>query len=169
LGLRASIERLVTVLLGFLLVGVGGGAFVSIVLQSHGGAIVGWLVAVVSGGDTAAYFTGRSIGGAKLAPEISPGKTVSGAVGGLVASALIGGSLHWLISGSLGFLGAAALALVVGLFAQCGDLMKSVLKRLWGVKDSGAILPGHGGVLDRVDGLLGAATVLWSVILARGL
>jgi phosphatidate cytidylyltransferase len=118
-----------------------------------------WLLIVVWTTDTAAYFAGRQLGGPKLAPRISPGKTWSGLCGGVlgaglvgvVAAALAGCERPW----QAGWVG-AALAMV----AQAGDLAESSLKRRAGVKDSGTMIPGHGGVLDRVDGLLFAAPAL---------
>jgi phosphatidate cytidylyltransferase len=100
--LRAGAERAVSLLLGFILIGLGGGAFVAITLQSQGGAAVGWLVAVVCSTDIAAYFSGRYFGGPRLAPAISPGKTVSGSLGALVASAVVGGALYALLRGAGG-------------------------------------------------------------------
>ena len=118
-------------------------------------------ILAVAAGDTMAYFTGRAIGRRKLAPAVSPGKTVEGAVGGLLGS--VGCSILY----SHGFLpgvpaGYAAVAgAAVGIFGQAGDLFESLVKRAAGVKDSGTILPGHGGILDRVDGILAAGPVLY--------
>jgi len=109
--------------------------------------------------DIGAYAAGRSIGGPKLAPRISPKKTWAGLIGGMVASALFG----WLVA--LAF-GAARpdIALAVGaataVVGQAGDLFESAVKRRYNVKDSGQLIPGHGGILDRIDGLLAAAPVL---------
>lgn len=109
--------------------------------------------------DIGAYAAGRSIGGPKLAPRISPKKTWAGLIGGMAASALFG----WLVA--LAF-GAARpdIALVVGaataVVGQAGDLFESAVKRRYNVKDSGQLIPGHGGILDRIDGLLAAAPVL---------
>lgn len=117
-------------------------------------------VLAVAAGDTFAYFTGRAIGRRKLAPAISPNKTVEGAVGGLLGS--VGCSVlfayGFLPGVSAGY--AAAAGAAVGFFGQGGDLFESLVKRAAGVKDSGTILPGHGGLLDRADGLLAAGPVL---------
>lgn len=108
-------------------------------------------------GDSCAYFGGRAIGGRKLLPSVSPAKTVSGGVAGLLGAMGSGALLAWLL---LPFLGGglpltvaagALLGLVIGVAAQVGDLAESVLKREAGLKDSGSLLPGHGGVLDRFD------------------
>ncbi|MDM9629710.1 phosphatidate cytidylyltransferase [Rhizobium sp. S152] len=112
-----------------------------------------FLFAVVWATDILAYFVGRAIGGPKLAPRISPGKTWSGAIGGAV-SAVIAGSLvaYFLVPG--GVLWAALVALVLSACSQSGDLFESFIKRRFGVKDSSHLIPGHGGVMDRVDGLI---------------
>ncbi len=115
-----------------------------------------WLMAVVWATDIAAYFTGRSLGGAKLAPSISPNKTWSGLVGGVVAAALIG-MVFGIISGmpSIGKL--FFMSAITAIVSQGGDLLESHIKRLCRVKDSGDLIPGHGGILDRVDGFVTAA------------
>ena len=112
-----------------------------------------WVLALVWATDTGAYVAGRGIGGPKLAPRISPNKTWAGLVGGIVAAALIGGVVSLLIQNAAGWITvpvSAALAVV----EQAGDLFESGVKRRFGVKDSSRLIPGHGGVLDRVDGLL---------------
>ena len=107
--------------------------------------------------DTAAYFVGRAIGRHKLCPRISPGKTIEGAVAGLAAAVMVAAALgRWL---GLPLSHGLALGALIGVFGQLGDLSKSVLKREAGVKDAGALIPGHGGVLDRFDSLLFAAPV----------
>ncbi len=124
-----------------------------------------FVVLVVIASDSGAYLVGRQIGGPKLAPSISPGKTRSGAIGGLLAAGLAGATLAVCLPSPLpvsGFGLAASGALtgmLVGLVAQAGDLAESAFKRRCGVKDSGRLIPGHGGVLDRFDGLLAAAPV----------
>lgn len=111
--------------------------------------------------DTMAYFTGRFFGRTKLAPAISPGKTVEGVIGGVVGVTLvawIGGTLVWRYRGGelLGWIG---LAIVCALFSVLGDLLESKFKRIAGVKNSGRLLPGHGGALDRIDALTAALPV----------
>lgn len=114
-------------------------------------------LAVTWAGDSAAFFVGRSIGKTPLAPRVSPGKTVEGGVGGLVASVAAGVGAGFVLEGfgtaPLTPLAGGAIGLVLGAAAQVGDLAESVLKREAGVKDSGTILPGHGGALDRLDAL----------------
>jgi phosphatidate cytidylyltransferase len=109
--------------------------------------------------DTGAYFVGRAIGKRKLHAQVSPGKTVEGYIGGILVAALVTALLGWLLVGLsplIGFLLGAVTAAV----AQRGDLAKSMLKRTAGRKDSGTLIPGHGGVLDRIDSILFAAPVL---------
>jgi phosphatidate cytidylyltransferase len=127
-----------------------------------------WLIyvmATVWAGDTLAYFAGRALGKHPLHPAVSPKKTLEGAVGGLVGSALGGVATVILLELPLGLGATIGLSLVAGLVAQIGDLAESVLKRSAGVKDSGAILPGHGGMLDRIDGVLFALPVCGAVLL----
>jgi phosphatidate cytidylyltransferase len=112
--------------------------------------------------DTTAYFAGRFLGRHKLYEAVSPKKTVEGAIGGLLGSiawALLGS--FWFLRGSLPVAHAVPLAIVAGVLGQAGDLAESVLKRSTGIKDSGGIVPGHGGVLDRVDALLLTSIVVF--------
>lgn len=115
-----------------------------------------WAMALVWVTDIGAYFSGRAIGGAKLAPAISPNKTWAGLIGGMVLAALFGILMHFAYGLALRLTLASPLLAVL---AQAGDLYESWLKRRAGVKDSGNILPGHGGVLDRIDGLVPVAPV----------
>ena len=115
-----------------------------------------WAFIVTWSTDIGAYFAGRRFGKRKLAPSISPGKTIEGLYGGIAAAALIGGA--WVLGNGLG-LPLLLLAPVFALAAQAGDLFESSMKRRAGVKDSGAWLPGHGGVLDRLDGLVPVAVL----------
>jgi len=122
----------------------------------HGLELLIWAFIVTWATDIGAYFSGRRFGQRKLAPSISPGKTIEGLVGGIAAAALIGGA--WVLARHLG----PALLLLAPIFAlaaQAGDLFESGMKRRAGLKDSGAWLPGHGGVLDRLDGLVPVAVL----------
>ncbi len=122
-----------------------------------------WLLtalAVVWAADSGAYFAGRKFGMLKLAPRVSPNKTVEGLVGGALAGVATGVGLSLLAGASLGQLHWVALvSLVAVLFSVIGDLFESLLKRHVGVKDSGHLIPGHGGILDRIDGVLAALPV----------
>jgi phosphatidate cytidylyltransferase len=121
-----------------------------------------FLLLVVWASDIGAYAAGRILGGPKLAPAISPAKTWAGAGGGLVAAALAG------LGVGAGDAGALLAALLLGLAAQAGDLLESAVKRRAGVKDSGSLIPGHGGLLDRLDGVLAAAPVAAGLALLTG-
>lgn len=121
-----------------------------------------WLIAVVWASDIGAYFAGRLIGGPKLAPAISPNKTWAGVAGG-AAAALVAGALTALLTAGHALALLASVSVLLGVFAQAGDLVESWLKRRFGAKDTSALIPGHGGVLDRVDGLM-AAAMLWALI-----
>ncbi|HEY0795675.1 MAG TPA: CDP-archaeol synthase [Acidisarcina sp.] len=146
--------------------------------QENGPSLLVFLLFVVWAGDTTALYVGKAWGRRKLAPAISPGKTWEGSVGSVVGSMLVtllliflaglaarrnlailsypGSVGHWLL-----------LAVLLNVAAQVGDLVESAIKRGAGVKDSGTLLPGHGGVLDRIDALLLAAPVLWYAQLAQ--
>jgi phosphatidate cytidylyltransferase len=127
-----------------------------------------WFLVAIWATDINAFFVGRTVGGPKLAPKISPGKTWSGLIGGVVGA--VCWSVIWALwtgaeqAGTLALLGAA-----IAIFAQLGDLGVSRVKRRFGVKDTGTLIPGHGGLLDRVDGIIGAVPVaIFCVALARG-
>jgi phosphatidate cytidylyltransferase len=126
-----------------------------------------WLLVVVWTTDILAYLVGRKVGGPRLAPVVSPGKTWSGLCGGVLAAALASSVAAWAI-GSERLLHAAGLGGLLAIVAQIGDLIESALKRRAGVKDSGTLIPGHGGVLDRLDGIILAAPVLALLTLAFG-
>lgn len=137
--------------------------FALIVLRGQAGlSAILWLVAVVVATDVAGYFAGRSLGGPKFWPSISPKKTWSGTVAGWVAAAIVGA----LFAGPTGAGAALILVSVLVSFAgQIGDIAESAIKRRTGIKDSSNLIPGHGGVLDRFDALLGASAVailLWT-------
>jgi len=131
--------------------------------QEAGLLLAFWAMALVWACDIGAYFTGRALGGPKLAPRISPSKTWSGLAGGVALSTALGVGLH--LRFGLPPLLAAATPLLAAA-AQGGDLFESVLKRRAGVKDSGSVLPGHGGVLDRLDGVVPVAPLAALLALA---
>jgi phosphatidate cytidylyltransferase len=131
-------------------------------LRDQGGdgrAVVFWLLAVVWASDVGAYFAGRILGGPKLAPSISPNKTWAGFFGGAAAAAAVGAIAAPLLDAARPAV-LIAVSVLLGISAQAGDLFESWLKRRFGVKDTSALIPGHGGVLDRVDGLMAAALLL---------
>jgi phosphatidate cytidylyltransferase len=140
--------------------------------QANGPSLVAFLLCVVWAGDIAALYVGRAWGRHKLAPSLSPNKTWEGTLGSVAGSLLVTGGLLGLAAGLAQWDSTKlsypedvwywlVLAVVVNVAAQVGDLAESALKRSAGVKDSGSLLPGHGGVLDRIDALLLAAPVLW--------
>jgi phosphatidate cytidylyltransferase len=136
----------------------------SAVVRLHGVDLVGpqlllFTVVLVWAGDTAAYFVGRNFGRSKLAPVLSPKKTWEGAIANVLASLLVGAAFgYWMRTSPAHMLVMALFGSVAG---QIGDLFKSSFKRAAGVKDSGTILPGHGGMYDRIDSLILAAPVVW--------
>lgn len=125
-----------------------------------------WLGVVVVMTDTCAYFTGRTLGGPKLAPKISPKKTWSGLIGGVGGAAVAGGILAGIIDANI--VTVAAVSGILAVVAQIGDLAISKAKRAFNVKDSSNIIPGHGGVLDRFDGIIAVALAMAILTLLGG-
>ena len=155
-------ERLGWQALGVFYVGLPSLAIVWIRDEPDGLAALAWMLTLVIAVDTGAYVAGRSIGGPKLAPRISPRKTWAGLAGGIIAALLIGAIWSFLLD----LPRALPLILISGVLAaveQAGDLAESAFKRRFGVKDSSQLIPGHGGVLDRVDGLLAVSLVVGTV------
>ncbi|WP_173982561.1 phosphatidate cytidylyltransferase [Magnetospirillum sp. SS-4] len=153
---------------GLLYVGLPSVALVWLRLDPvFGEAVVWWLLLMVWATDIGAYACGRLIGGPLLLPAVSPKKTWAGLLGGMASAALVGPPVAWAFG--LSAPGAVmALGAVGAVVAQAGDLFESWVKRRWNVKDSSGIIPGHGGVLDRVDGLLSAALAVAVLTLAGG-
>ncbi|MCJ8520537.1 phosphatidate cytidylyltransferase [Pseudorhizobium tarimense] len=153
---------------GLLYAGLSG---VSLAAVRQGGApglaAILFLFAVVWATDILAYFIGRALRGPKLAPRISPGKTWSGAIGGTVSAVIAGAALTLAFFGRVS-LWIVVLAFILSVASQIGDLFESFIKRRFGVKDSSHMIPGHGGVMDRVDGLVCAGFVLFLLALVSG-
>jgi len=127
-----------------------------------GRELVIWIICVVIACDIGAFFVGRTLRGPKLAPRISPGKTIEGAWGALAGGAIVAVAGAWLFGeGGLGLALLVGVGLLAIVFSIVGDLFESLLKRHVGAKDSGALIPGHGGVLDRIDGVLAALPVFF--------
>jgi len=126
-----------------------------------------FLFAVVWSTDIAAYFVGRAFGGPKLMPTVSPKKTWSGAIGGLAAAIAVA-VVTAQAAGLTGWFDIALVAVALSVVAQAGDLFESSLKRRFGAKDSGHLIPGHGGLMDRLDGFVAAATLAALIGLWRG-
>lgn len=134
---------------------------VGVVHLIGGAAATTWLLLVIAVSDSAQYYTGRAFGRRKLAPLVSPAKTVEGAVGGVLVAVAFGAiTAPYAIEG-IGVAAAAVLTLLMVLAGIVGDLFESLVKRSAGVKDSSALIPGHGGVLDRIDSHLFAAPVFY--------
>ena len=129
----------------------------------HGLSLLLWIFIVTWSTDIGAYFAGRSFGKRKLAPAISPGKTVEGLWGGMAAATIFGAA--WVLATDLGRT-LIILAPILAIAAQAGDLFESKLKRIAGIKDSGNWLPGHGGLLDRLDGLVPVAVLTFAAQVA---
>jgi len=156
------------VLSGVAYVGLPAMAFVILRGESQAGMLtIMWLFAVVWAADICAYFAGRLIGGPRLAPIISPKKTWAGLLGaiagGMAAGIAVAHGMGLVNLVPLGLLGG-----VLALIEQMGDLFESALKRHYGVKDSGRLIPGHGGILDRVDGLVAASLALAAIVIVGG-
>ena len=148
---------------GTLYVGIPALALVWLRTQAPAGSMhLLWLLLVVWATDIFAYLVGRTLGGPKLAPRISPGKTWSGLCGGVVGAGLTGGVAAMALGAGFGL--AAMVGALLALVGQGGDLFESALKRQAGVKDSGHLIPGHGGLLDRIDGLVFAAPVFAGLV-----
>ena len=152
--LADRLNRLSISMLGAIYAGYFLSHWVLLFRSSEGRAWVFWVLAVVMSGDTMAYFIGRRFGVRKLAPEISPGKTLAG-IWGYVIGAVIAGWLAALaLFKSTDWMEISLLSVALSILGQMGDLFESWIKRVFGVKDSGNLLPGHGGLLDRLDSLI---------------
>jgi phosphatidate cytidylyltransferase len=162
MALNGAARAAMMALGAFLIAGTVGGLW--LVRDILGFTVALWVFAMVWATDIGAYFAGRSFGGRRLAPRISPSKTWSGLFGGMIAALVVGATL----GDRAGIIGVPLwIGLLVGLIAQLGDLGQSAMKRRAGVKDSGKIIPGHGGIFDRVDGLIPVA-ILFGVLTAMG-
>jgi phosphatidate cytidylyltransferase len=148
--------------------GVAGGAYIGAAgigflylraMEPYGLSTALWVFLVVAAADVGGYFAGRLIGGPKLWPRVSPKKTWAGTAGGVVLAVGLGGLFSWATTGTY-FLQVCAVSAGAAVLSQGGDLAESALKRHFGVKDSGWLLPGHGGALDRFDGLVAAVLVV---------
>lgn len=134
---------------------------------AHGRDTVLWIVACIWATDIGAYFVGRWLGGAKLAPRISPGKTWAGLFGGMACTAAASAAVGYAV-GQGEIIAMAVIGAGLAVVGQIGDLLESAAKRHAGVKDSGTLIPGHGGLLDRVDGLLAVLVIVAAARLVVG-
>jgi phosphatidate cytidylyltransferase len=145
--------------LGLVYVAVPCAALIMLREAETGLSAILFIFLAVWAADIGGYFGGRQFGGPKLWPRVSPKKTWSGALIGSAAAAMVGAASAWAASGNP--ITGVLLAVPLSAAAQAGDLLESAVKRHFGAKDSGQLIPGHGGVLDRVDGLFGAAALAW--------
>lgn len=152
--LARVVQEMGLVVLGFLYISVLLGHLILLRDLPFGRQWIFFVLACVMFCDSAAYFTGVSIGQKKLYPAISPNKSVEGAVGGIIGSILGAVLARWVFFDALGWFDVLLLGILLGVLGQVGDLFESMLKRSFGVKDSGRLVPGHGGLLDRLDSLL---------------
>ena len=149
---------------------IGFACYLLITLRNFGLEAALLPIAATVATDVGAYFTGRTIGGPKIAPSISPSKTWSGLIGGMIAAGLAVGAVA-----TMGFdaekwsMATILLGAILAIVAQVGDFAESSMKRRAGVKDSGTLIPGHGGVLDRIDGLLAVVTAFAIISLISAL
>lgn len=131
-------------------------------LRNYNVEILFWMFAVIWSTDIFAFFAGKTLGGAKIAPTISPNKTWSGLIGGILASMIIGFLSSFMFAGGTLFF--ILLSALLSIIEQLSDLLESKFKRIFGVKDSGNIIPGHGGILDRLDGMMLLSPVVLLII-----
>lgn len=149
-----AVRRVVATIGGLCWLGLLPGFYVALRYDDNGVALIALVIASISSGDIVAYYGGSLLGRHALAPHLSPKKTVEGTVCGLLASAVGGGVVSHFWLPDTPWSSGALLGVVLGTAGQVGDLFESSLKRAAGSKDSSRVLPGHGGILDRIDGLL---------------
>ncbi len=159
--------KVIWALTGFLYALIPSAAFL-LINESYGGVVILWMMILIWSMDTGAYFVGKNVGGPKMSPKISPNKTWSGLIGGAITAMILGSVFGYYMkdANTLIFNDATILLILSGLLAllsQVGDLAESAVKRTFKVKDSGSIIPGHGGVMDRIDGVLFVAPAVLMV------
>ena len=159
--IRTALDQIVYTIFGVLWVGGTLGYLVLLRNLEDGDLLLSFLFLTVWSGDTAAYYGGKTYGRRSLAPAVSPKKTFEGAIFGLVGSVTMGLLAHFWFIPSILIAHCLIMGLFCGIIGQLGDLAESVLKRHAGVSDSGNLIPGHGGVLDRMDGIMFAGPALY--------
>jgi phosphatidate cytidylyltransferase len=162
--LEQATTRVAWAIAGPIYVGTLFGALAAIFAHKNGGAWVLLTLFFSFMSDTWGYFVGRAWGKHKLSPIVSPKKTVEGALGGLAGGLVFGLLMRAFLIPELSLFDAIALSLLATAAGQAGDLCESLIKRSAGVKDSGHILPGHGGILDRTDAMMFATPVVWAYV-----
>ena len=154
---KKVLEKIAKEVLGIIYIPLFLAFLVLIRHKNHGGAWIFWILCLVFIGDTMAFYVGSYFGKHKLMPAVSPKKTIEGSLGGLAGNICIGVLMKILFIPHISWGMIVVFALAVGIAGQAGDLFESILKRSVNIKDSGVIIPGHGGLLDRIDALLFAA------------
>lgn len=152
-------------IIAHLLLALGGSFLVSLAALPGAPLIIVWFLLLICSSDIGAYFVGRKVGGVKLAPAISPNKTISGSIAGLVFGLLVSVITIKLLPFNLSLLNSLALSTILIIVSQAGDLLQSYLKRLANVKDSSSFLPGHGGIFDRIDAIIAAVPLYYLFLL----
>jgi phosphatidate cytidylyltransferase len=158
---RPLVESTANTLFGAIYIGWLLGYAIWLQGRADGSQLVLFLVGVTWAGESAAYLVGSSVGRRRLAPILSPGKTVEGAIAQVITSIAAALALGFWLLPACGLLGAAGAGVVLGVIGQVGDLAESAIKRSIGTKDTGDLIPGHGGMLDRIDSLLFNAPALY--------
>ncbi len=159
-------KKFLWMILGILYIAAPCVSFSWLIEQKNGQLIILWIILVIAGTDIGGYFFGKTIGGAKLAPRISPNKTWIGLAGGMLIATIVGTIMNIYIAQNIIFM--AVFSCLLAVLAQAGDLLESGIKRYFGIKDSGKIIPGHGGILDRVDGFILVAPLVALIIYLYG-
>lgn len=162
--LKMVLETSAMGILGFIYTGIFPGLIIRLLTQENGHVWLFALMAFVFSGDTFAYLAGRAFGKNKLLEPVSPKKTIEGSIGGLVGSAVAGALVGVFFLADHALWAVVVTAFMTGAFAQVGDLFESLIKRVAEVKDSGRIMPGHGGILDRIDGFIFAGPIYYILV-----
>ncbi len=157
------VEDIAVNFLGLLYIGWTMAHLIAFDSLGNGRLLVLYLFVAIWSSDSGAYFVGRFLGRHKLCPRVSPKKTVEGSIGGIITTCVLLSLLNLYVH-MLSSVTVLVIAVVISLVGQIGDLMESLIKRYYGVKDSGKLIPGHGGVLDRFDSIMLAAPVMYYVL-----
>jgi phosphatidate cytidylyltransferase len=156
-----TFEDAAVTILTVLYIGYGFFAFLAIRMGENGLALLFFVLFMIWATDSGAYFVGKAIGKTKLWPSISPNKTIEGSLGGVVAAMVVALTFHFVYPLFETLTYTLLIAIIVGISGQLGDLIQSAFKRYYGVKDSGTLLPGHGGILDRFDSTIFVFSLLY--------
>jgi phosphatidate cytidylyltransferase len=159
--IKEALNQIAGTLLGIIYVAGPLGFLLAIVMLDKGRFLLFFIFFIVWSGDTGAYYVGKNFGKRLLAPKVSPGKTIEGSIGGIFGS-LVGGLIAWIwFLEGISLVHCLIVIIICAIIGQFGDLAESIIKRSAGVKDSGTIIPGHGGILDRIDSLIFAGPLFY--------